>query len=202
MINIAKNTDPVVDTLRMREMLGNLSDKRGKIARLMHAGEIYPLRRGLYATRTDTHPFCFAASIYGPSYISFDTALAYYGLIPEAVYEITSATLKRPKVFENRFGRFQYLSIPLPAYAIGIERNTETGLPFLIASPTKALCDRIGLESRMRSMADVRRWAAGMRFNETFPFDLSVAADCAETYQRPSVRLLYKTLETYGDLRS
>jgi hypothetical protein len=203
MTHSLQNVEPLVDTLRMGAMLGDLSDKRGKIARLIHSGELHPLRRGLYATRTDTHPFCFAASIYGPSYISFDTALAYYGLIPEAVYEITSATLKRPKGFENRFGRFRYLAVPQKAYAIGIERNVAFGLPFLIASPAKALCDRIGLEAGMRSMSDVRRWSEGMRFNaEIALLDLSIVAGCAAEYDRPSVRLLHRTLEKYGGLLS
>ena len=65
--------DPIIDTLRMKDWLGNVSDKRGKIARMIHAGEIFQLRRGLYATRRDIHPYCLAASVYGPSYISFET---------------------------------------------------------------------------------------------------------------------------------
>ncbi len=94
-------SDSIVDALRMKEKLGNVSDKRGKISRLIHAGELLQLRRGLYATRPDINPYCLAASIYGPSYISFDTALSFHRLIPEAVYEITSATLKRSREFKK-----------------------------------------------------------------------------------------------------
>ena len=95
------NQAQIIDSLRMKDMLGDVSDKRGKIARMIDSGELIRLRRGVYATRRDLNPLCFAASIYGPSYISFETALSYYGLIPEAVYEVISATLKRPKEFEN-----------------------------------------------------------------------------------------------------
>ena len=98
---IMDGLEPIVDSLRMKELLGDLSDKRGKIARMIHSGNLFPLRRGLYTTRRDLNPFCLAAPIYGPSYISFETALSLYGLIPEAVYEITSATLRRPKEFET-----------------------------------------------------------------------------------------------------
>jgi hypothetical protein len=198
-MNIKKvNLNPVVDALQVKALLGNTSDKRGKIARMIRSGDLFQLRRGLYATRRDLNPFCLAAGIYGPSYISYETALSYYGLIPEAVYEITSATLKRPAEFQNIFGRFHYRRVPESVYPVGIERVTESGLPFLIASPTKAVCDRIALEPRMRSMSDVKRWAELMRLDEAIEFDLTVLDACAENYQRPAVRFLRRTVEKYG----
>ncbi len=192
------NQEEVIDSLRMKNILGEMSDKRGKIARLLHSGELIQLRRGLYATRRDLNPFCFAASIYGPSYISFETALSYHGLIPEAVYEIISATIKRPKEFNNVFGRYRYLTVPEAVYPIGIERITESRLPFLIASPSKALCDRIAREPGMRSMSDVRRWAELMRFDNEKEIDLAIVSACAEGYGRPAVRCLQRTIEKYG----
>lgn len=190
--------NPVVDALQMKALMGNTSDKRGKIARMIRSGVLFPLRRGLYATRRDLNPLCLAASLYGPSYISFETALSYYGLIPEAVFEITSATLKRPAEFQNIFGRFHYRKVPEIVYSIGIERVTESGLPFLIASPTKAVCDRIALEARMRSMSDVKHWAEFMRLDEATELDPAILNACAETYQRPAVRFLQRTVEKYG----
>jgi len=195
-------SEPIVDILRVQEGLGDISDKRGKIARMIHAGELLRLRRGLYATQRELNPYCLAASIYGPSYISFETALSFHGLIPEAVYEITSATLKRSREFENVFGRFRYRTIPKKVYPIGIERITEAGLPFLIASPTKALCDRISLEPRMRSMSDVRQWARLMRLDEETELDPAILAACSEGYRRPAVRLLRRTVEKYGGVLS
>jgi predicted transcriptional regulator of viral defense system len=76
-------SEPVLDTLRVKEELMGVCDKRGKVARMIHAGELIQLRRGLYATRRTINPHCLAASIYGPSYISFDTALSFHGLIPD-----------------------------------------------------------------------------------------------------------------------
>lgn len=196
----AGGLNPIVDSLRMKDLLGDLRDKRGKIARMISCGELFQLRRGLYATRRDISPYCLAASIYGPSYISFETALSFYGLIPEAVYEITSATIKRPKEFENVFGRFRYHAVPGRVYSVGIERRTESDIPFLIASPTKALCDRIALEPRMRSLSDVRRWADLMRLDEKLEFDPAVLDACAENYKRPSVRLLRRMVEKAGGI--
>lgn len=198
---VSHKSEYIVDTLRMKQNLGDVSDKRGKIARMIHNGELLKLRRGLYATRRDINPYCLAASIYGPSYISFDAALSFHGLIPEAVYEITCATLKRSREFENVFGRYRYRNVPREVYPFGIERRTEAGIPFLIASPTKALCDRIALEPRMRSMSDVRHWAELMRLNEQ-EFDPAILKACAENYRRPAVRLLRRTVEKYGGVLS
>jgi len=192
--------EPIVDSLRMKDILQSLSDKRGKIARMIDQGKLFSLRRGLYATRPDIHPYCLASSMYGPSYISFETALSYHGLIPEAVYEITSATLKRPTSFENHFGCFRYLTVPEPVYALGIERITEFDIPFLIASPTKALCDRIAREPHIRSMSDVIKWAQMMRLDTAMQIDPTVLRCCAANHKSPSVRYLWRTVEKHGGI--
>ena len=55
------------------------------------------LKRGLYETNKDADPFTIANVLLSPSYISFETALAYYGMIPERVYAIKSASFKKNK---------------------------------------------------------------------------------------------------------
>lgn len=187
--------DPILDTLRMRDVLGNLADWRGKIARMLETGELISLRRGLYTSRRDLDPRSLAGPIYGPSYVSFETALAWHGMIPEGIAEIVSATLKRPAGFENDFGRFRYLTIPRAAYPVGITRVTGLDLPFLIASPTKALVDRIAREAGFRSMADVARWLEGMRIEFQGGLDGDELVDCAEHYGRPAVRWLLRFAE-------
>ena len=187
--------DAILDTVRMRDVLAGLADWKGKIARMLITGELVSLRRGLYASRRDIDPRCLAGPIYGPSYVSFETALAWHGMIPEGVAEILSATPKRPAVFDNDFGRFRYQTIPKAVYPIGIGRVTESDLPFLIASPTKALVDRIARESGFRSMADVARWMEGMRVETGDGLDREELAVCAERYGRPSVRWLLRFAE-------
>lgn len=182
----------ILDTLRAKELLKGVSDRRGRIARLLDSGELIALRRGLYATRRDIDPLCLAASIYGPSYISFETALSWHGMIPESVIEILSATLKRPASFENAFGRFRYVGIPEAVYPVGIMRVADGEIPFLIASPTKALCDTIAREAGFRAMADVRHWLEGMRINPSVPLGPNELQECADSYGRPSVRWLLR----------
>ena len=187
--------DALLDTVRMRDLLAGLSDQRGKIARMLRTGEIIALRRGLYSSRRELDPHCLAGPMYGPSYLSFETALSWHGMIPEGVTEILSATIKRPAAFENDFGRFRFLSIPKAAYPVGIQRITESDLPFLIATPTKALVDRIAREPGFRSMADVLRWMEGMRIEPGDRLDREELLTCAEHYGRPSVRWLFRFAE-------
>ena len=194
--------EAILDSVRMRDVLAGLADWKGKIARMLGAGELVSLRRGLYASRRDLDPGCLAGPIYGPSYVSFETALAWHGMIPEGVAEILSATPKRPAEFENDFGRFRYLTIPKAVYPVGIQRVTESDVPFLIASPTKALADRIAREPGFRSMADVARWMEGMRVDTSGGFDREELVACAENYGRPSVRWLLRFAEKNQLIRS
>jgi hypothetical protein len=98
--------------------------------------------------------------------------------------------VKRAAAFENAFGRFRYLAVPKAVYPIGVSRITESDLPFLIASPTKALVDRIAREPGFRSMADVGRWMAGMRIDFEGRLNRDELTECAGNYGRPAVRWL------------
>lgn len=187
--------EAILDTVRMRDVIAGLADKRGKISRMLESGELISLHRGLYASRRDLDPHCLAGPIYGPSYISFETALAWHGMIPERVTEILSATPKRAASVENDFGRFRYLTIPKNIYPVGVLRITDSDLPFLIASPTKALVDRIAREPGFRSMADVARWIEGMRIDIGSGLDWDELSACAEGYGRPAVRWLLRFIE-------
>lgn len=187
--------EPILDMGSMRHVLAGVADQRGKVARLLETGELISLRRGLYATRRNLDPLCLAGSIYGPSYISFETALSWHGMIPERVAEVVSGTIKRAASFENDFGRFRYQPIPKAVYPVGILRVTDSDLPFLIASPTKALIDRIAREPGFRSMADVARWWDGMRVELPSGLDRAQLAECADAYGRPSVRWLLRFAE-------
>lgn len=129
-------------------LLDGLQDYRypaNKLARLVAQGAIFPVVRGLYASDRQMPGYLLAASIYGPSYLSFDFALSYWHLIPEAVYTFTSATYdkKKKKQFQTPFGLFTYRDVPRTAYPVGIQIVHEGNYSFLIAQPEKALCDKI-----------------------------------------------------------
>ncbi|NLE70202.1 MAG: hypothetical protein GX611_08435 [Clostridiales bacterium] len=126
-----------------------------KLARMVAQGSIFPVVRGLYVTDRSTPGHVLAASIYGPSYLSFDYALSFWQLIPEGVYAYTSATYdkKKKKQFETAFGLFTYRDVPKSAYPAGIQIVKEGNLAFFIAEPEKALCDKLYTISPVTSRA-------------------------------------------------
>jgi len=116
-----------------------------KIARMVKAGEIVRIKQGLYETDPHAEGVGIAEAIYGPSYLSFEYALSYHGLIPEAVYQYTSATFekKRTKLFETPFGVFSYRDVPSPAFSLGVQLILKDDYSFRLATPEKALCDEL-----------------------------------------------------------
>lgn len=129
-----------------------------KINRLVKAGELIPIVKGLYETNRSTPAHYLAGSICGPSYLSFEFALSYYGLIPEAVYTFTSATFckRKTKKFETPFGFYSYQDVPEQAYPFGIKINNENGYSFHIATPEKALCDKLYSLSPLQNQSELQ----------------------------------------------
>ena len=123
----------------------------GVLKRAMAAGEVLRVARGLYCLRSDflnfkLDPHVFATLIDGPSYLSFESALAYQGWIPEAVYSFASASLGRSREFETPFGVFSYKRVPQKNFYAGVERvQLEREGAFFLASPLKALSDLVYL---------------------------------------------------------
>lgn len=106
-------------------------------------GLLLRLKRGLYTLRTDPSNEKEAANrLYRPSYISFAYALAYYNILPEMPYQITSATTKPTRLFTNTTQTFAYYTIKEEAYT-GYILKREAERAFLIADPEKALVDYV-----------------------------------------------------------
>jgi len=121
--------------------------RHGLIKRAMSAGEILNIRRGLYCLAPEFHKkpvsvYSLAQRIYGPSYVSMETALSYHCWIPEAVFACTCASFGNSKKFETPLGVFSYKRVPQHTFFLGVERyNDKNGNVFFMASPTKALVD-------------------------------------------------------------
>ena len=111
------------------------------LERQAEEGFLLRLKRGLYTLKTDKPAEEeIANALYKPSYISFEYALAYYNIIPEMVYEVTSATTKPTRMFETDTLAFGYYTIKIEAYT-GYSLIKKAGKEFLIAEPEKALVD-------------------------------------------------------------
>lgn len=130
-------------SLLLHEMAGYASPK-ARLTRLVQSGQLIRLRRGLYIEGgSPISPYVLAAALYGPSYISFETALAHHGLIPERVQTVTSAVYNknRSKVHHTPRGSFSYQGIPVAAFPHETVREEDQGQGYLIATAEKALCD-------------------------------------------------------------
>jgi hypothetical protein len=143
-----------IDYQFLLSALSEYSHPRDKISNWIKSGELIRIKKGLYVfgKHISLIPFSheiLANLIYGPSAISLNYALSYYGLIPERTTTITSITNKRNKVFSTPVGEFTYHYLSPMKYPVGIElMNESTNNHFLIASPEKALCDYIHLRDR------------------------------------------------------
>lgn len=99
------------------------------------------LKQGLYALQTDIpREEEIANKLYKPSYISFEYALAYYNILSEMTYQITSATTKATRVIEVNDKTFMYFSIKQKAYT-GYSLISTNNSSYLMAEPEKALVD-------------------------------------------------------------
>lgn len=135
----------------------NYSNKDMKLSRDVKINKIYKIINGLYETNPNTPSYLLAGCIYGPSYISFDYALSYYGLIPERVNVITNATRgkKKKKIFNTSFGVFKYCDVPSLAYPEFVNLIEENGYSYQIATCEKALCDKLYSLKRIKNLSDL-----------------------------------------------
>jgi len=119
-----------------------------KINKLKKEGLIETLKRGLYLhkspfVKTYISKEIIANTMLSPSYISFDYALYYHGLIPESVFDVTSATTKRSKSFKSHSGTYSFKQINKELFSVGLAIESTKNGNFLIASKEKALCDKV-----------------------------------------------------------
>jgi len=112
-------------------------------------GYIYKIINGFYVFSeieiNEPMLMKIANVIYSHSYISFETALSHYGLIPEAVYQITSVSTRKTKIFNTLYGSFSYRSIS-PQLFFGYMIDSRNS--YIIASAEKALLDHLYFRKR------------------------------------------------------
>ena len=132
-------------TNMLLEELRDYANPKAKLSRMVKQGQCFPVTRGVYETDRNVPAYLLAGSIYGPSYISFEYALSYYGMIPEAVYTVTCATFekKKKKKYETIFGTFLYRDVPSEAFPLEIRMVQEGEYFYRIAEPEKAICDQL-----------------------------------------------------------
>lgn len=185
---------PVIRDVDLAATLGDGSSKRyAMVNRALKKGILVHLRQGVYLIgkpygKNVPSKFQIAHSLYGPSYISFESALSYHQWIPEAVYTTACATANRAKEFDTPIGLFQYIHVPNRLFYLGVERVGNDDEAFFIANPWKALADHYYVHTReWHSVEDLY---SDMRIEseEIRTSDLAMLRLLAEHYQSSKVR--------------
>ena len=146
----------VLDYQQVVSLLHDYAKPRDRISGWLADGDLVRVRKGLYVAGDDYRrgPVVrelLANLIYGPSYVSLDYALSFHGLIPERVSDVTSVTTGKPRRFDTPFGIFTYRPLPPERYAHGMTLTGEGEARFLIATPEKALVDKVWCDKRLKS---------------------------------------------------
>lgn len=188
-------------------LLSGYDSPKDKLAYMVRQGHLLRLKRDLYCVSSkitgERYSLPLIANhLYGPSYVSLESALSYYELIPERVACTQSVVSKRAKRLETPLGLFTYQTLPSDYYSIGVRQEIVGGrLAFFIATPVKALCDLLLMRSRLRltSARAMRTFLLDemrMDFAELRNPDLRIIDACIATHHKPlELQSLRKVLE-------
>lgn len=171
------------------------ADVQRQLSRWTKAGRLYQLRRGLYALappyqKTKPHPFLVANRMVQGAYVSLQSALAFYGLIPEHVPVVTSVTTARPRRWETPLGNFEFRHIKADlfwGYRLVDVGDTQQAF---IARPEKAILDLVYLEPN----ADSPEYLRQLRLQNLEKLDLARLQDQAGATGSPKLRRAAATI--------
>lgn len=181
---------------------------RVQLSRWVKAGRIYRLRRGLYSIappyqRRQPHPFLVANRLKKASYVSLQSALSFYGLIPEVVNITTSVSTGRPERLETPLGVYEFRHIKTELL-FGFQMTESGGQSALIATPEKALLDLIYLQPGGNSAAYLKE----LRLQNMEKLDKDLLRRQSEKFDTPKLknavtkllRLMSDQSESFEDL--
>ncbi len=189
-----------IDYLFLKDCLKNYAHPRMKIRNLLKSKDLINVKKGLYVFGASARqgPYSkevLANLIYGPSAISLEYALSFYGLIPERVEEVTSITPKRNKEFNTPVGRFSYHYLRLSKYPIGITQINIMNRNILIATKEKAICDMLYLKCGLLKNEDylTEYLFENLRLDENVMqfLDEDLLTALADNYRHPNIFLFY-----------
>ena len=188
----------------LRHVLNEYKNPRVKINDLLKKEKIIRVKKGLYVfgpelAREPYSKETLANLIYGPSYISLEYALSFYGLIPERVETVTSVTNKRNKFFKTPIGVFSYRYINPSIYAYGITLyEMDKYHSILMATKEKALSDMLYFTDKMTEQVQLENYLIEnlrLELEDLIGFNKKQVKRLAALYG-DNVRLFYQFLES------
>lgn len=150
----------------LEELLSDYRRPSDRISDLVKAGILTKVKAKVYVPgpalkMRGPEPMLLANLIASPSYVSMETALMFWQMIPERVYEYKSAISGRSVNYTTSVGTFRYTHIPLPYFAFGqISVELAPEQVALFGNAEKALCDMVVASKGLllRSVAQTREW--------------------------------------------
>ncbi len=199
-LNFAKTA--YIETQNLIPLLGDYTNPYACISRMVDNGELIRLKNGFFVIASKIEnasvPYEQIGNLlYGPSYISFEWALSQYGMIPEGVYVVTSATALRSKSYKTPLATFDYTYLNHSRYTIGVDQKENFAGGYLIATPEKALADLVHLKSKHLEAKDLLiDLVEGRRMDEGDLKNLNKKhlLEIAENYHSRAVKQLVNTL--------
>jgi predicted transcriptional regulator of viral defense system len=180
--------EPVFETGLLLAGSVKPTNVRRQLSRWVKAGRLFQLRRGLYALappfqKVRPHPFLLANRLRPSSYVSLQSALAFYDLIPEAVPVVTSVTTARPASWDTALGTFSFRHITLELF-FGYEPvEVSPGQYAFVAWPEKALLDLVYLQPG----GDSRHYVQELRLQNLEHLDLDRLRRIVREADRPKL---------------
>jgi predicted transcriptional regulator of viral defense system len=193
--------DPIFESSLL--FAGNVNPNviRIQLTRWVKSGRIYQIRRGLYSIappyrKNQPHPFLVANHLQRASYVSLQSALAYYDLIPEIVNITTSVTTGRPERLETPLGIFEFRHLKTNLL-FGYQMLELGGQSALVATPEKALLDLIYLQPGGESTSYLKE----LRLQNIERFDQDLLKKQSEKFGTPKLRRAVNRIlyEIFGD---
>lgn len=194
-----------IDYVLLKDRLSTLASPRDKISAFLRKKDLIRVKKGLYIfgetlAHEPYHAEVLANLIYGPSAISLEYALAYYGFIPERVEIITSVTNQRHKYFSTPIGEFSYQYLHPDKYSVGINQVAlDLHHQILIATPEKAIADVLLLSCNQQLKNEkelIDYLFEDLRIDETSlkTLDLTLLFELTSVYRHGNLSLLMRYL--------
>lgn len=180
-------TYPIFNSRMFFHLTDDVALLRRQVSEWIAKGYILQLKRGVYCLsdewrQTQFSRLFLANQLYLPSYVSVESALSIYGMIPEEVATVTSISTKKTQHFENYFGCFNYLHIRSSLFADFIQQQDEFGNKFYIASKERALVDLFYYRTRHLKKIDSSIFEQSFRLQNVQDIDDEKIAGIARKF--------------------
>jgi predicted transcriptional regulator of viral defense system len=133
--------------------------------------------------RIEPHPFLLANRIRKASYVSLQSALSYYSMIPEYVPTVTSVTTGRPEEVRTGLGIYAFRHMRKPLFGGFLSVTVAPGQSSFLATPEKALLDLIYLSPG----GDQAAYIDGLRLQNEKALSTQALTEAARLFGSPKI---------------